>query len=36
MACFPDDGPDADELLAAADRAMYARKGSGRFARRAS
>jgi diguanylate cyclase (GGDEF)-like protein/PAS domain S-box-containing protein len=36
MACFPDDGVDADELLAAADRAMYVRKGSGRFARRAS
>ena len=26
VACFPDDGDDADVLLAAADRAMYARK----------
>jgi diguanylate cyclase (GGDEF)-like protein len=26
VACFPDDGSDADTLLGAADRAMYARK----------
>ncbi len=36
MACFPDDADDVDELLAVADRAMYRRKGSGRFLRRAS
>ena len=36
MACFPDDADDVDELLAVADRAMYRRKGSGRFVRRAS
>ena len=36
MACFPVDAEDADGLLAAADRAMYTRKGSGRFVRRAS
>ena len=26
LACFPDDAPDAQQLLEAADRAMYARK----------
>jgi GGDEF domain-containing protein len=26
VACFPDDGSDADTVLLAADRAMYARK----------
>ena len=36
MACFPDDADEVDGLLAAADRAMYTRTGSGRFARRAS
>jgi diguanylate cyclase (GGDEF)-like protein/PAS domain S-box-containing protein len=28
VACFPSDGSDLDELLAAADRAMYARKAA--------
>jgi diguanylate cyclase (GGDEF)-like protein/PAS domain S-box-containing protein len=28
VACFPDDGRDADALLVAADRAMYARKAA--------
>ena len=35
MACFPDDADDVDGLLTVADRAMYTRKPSGRFARRA-
>ncbi|HET9740983.1 MAG TPA: diguanylate cyclase, partial [Solirubrobacteraceae bacterium] len=34
-ACFPQDGLDAHDLLEAADRAMYVRKGSGRFVRKA-